>query len=141
MGLVPGIHVFLRGKACPRAVRPERSIGLGVPGSGRRIAVGLAEAGADVALFDLPSSEGLAATRDRIAALGRRALITSGDVTEAAAIERAIAAAERDLGPIEACVNAAGIANACPAENMPLPQWQTHRPGPLAQAFRQRYIV
>ena len=51
-------------------------------GIGQAIAVGLAEAGADVACFDLPGSPGIASTVERIQALGRRALALSGTVTE-----------------------------------------------------------
>jgi NAD(P)-dependent dehydrogenase (short-subunit alcohol dehydrogenase family) len=93
-------------------------------GIGQRIAVGLAEAGADVACFDLPGSAGLATTTARITALGRRALALEGDVTEGASLADAVAATERDLGPLSVAVNAAGIANATAAEEMPLAQWQ-----------------
>jgi NAD(P)-dependent dehydrogenase (short-subunit alcohol dehydrogenase family) len=93
-------------------------------GIGQRIAVGLAEAGADVACFDLPGSTGLAATTDRIRGLGRRALALEGDVTAADTITAAVAATERDLGALSVAVNAAGIANATAAEDMPLEQWQ-----------------
>ena len=43
-------------------------------GIGQGIAIGLAEAGADVALFDLPASEGLDDTDQAIKEKGRRAL-------------------------------------------------------------------
>jgi NAD(P)-dependent dehydrogenase (short-subunit alcohol dehydrogenase family) len=93
-------------------------------GIGQRIAVGLAEAGADVACFDLPASPGLQDTAARITALGRRALLLHGDVTQAADLDAAIAALERDLGALSIALNCAGIANAAPAEEMPFAQWQ-----------------
>ena len=93
-------------------------------GIGQRIAVGLAEAGADVACFDLPGSAGLSETVGRIEALGRRALAVTGDVTREADLAHAVEAAERGLGPIVAAVNSAGIANAAPAEDLPRDQWQ-----------------
>jgi NAD(P)-dependent dehydrogenase (short-subunit alcohol dehydrogenase family) len=93
-------------------------------GIGQRLAVGLAEAGADVACFDLPASVGLEETKARIEALGRRAMVVRGSVTEAAEINAAVDAAERDLGGLSIAINAAGIANAFPAEEMPLAQWQ-----------------
>jgi NAD(P)-dependent dehydrogenase (short-subunit alcohol dehydrogenase family) len=93
-------------------------------GIGQRIAVGLAEAGADVACFDLPASAGLQDTAARITARGRRALVLHGDVTRAADLDAAIAALERDLGPLSIALNCAGIANAAPAEEMPFVQWQ-----------------
>jgi NAD(P)-dependent dehydrogenase (short-subunit alcohol dehydrogenase family) len=93
-------------------------------GIGQRIAVGLAEAGADVACFDLPASAGLEATAQRIRALDKRALVLSGDVTNADDLARSIAAVERDLGPLSIGFNCAGIANAAPAEEMAFSQWQ-----------------
>ena len=93
-------------------------------GIGQRVAVGLAEAGADVGCFDLASSAGLAETVSRIEALGRRALPLHGDVTRREDLDRAVAAAEAALGPLGAAVNCAGIANAAPAEEMPREQWQ-----------------
>ena len=47
-----------------------------------------------------------------------------GNVTQAADLARAVAQAEKALGPIGVAVNAAGIANAAPAEDMLLDQWQ-----------------
>jgi NAD(P)-dependent dehydrogenase (short-subunit alcohol dehydrogenase family) len=74
-------------------------------GIGQRLAVGLAEAGANVACLDLPGSAGVGETVERIAALGRRALLLDG-------------------GPLSVALNCAGIANATAAEDMPEAQWQ-----------------
>ncbi len=93
-------------------------------GIGQAIAIGLAQAGAQVACFDLPSSTGLAETATRIQALGQRALSLTGDVTSAADLASAITALTADLGSLDVAVNCAGIANATPAEAMPLEQWQ-----------------
>ncbi|MGL4964252.1 MAG: SDR family oxidoreductase [Inquilinus sp.] len=94
-------------------------------GIGQRIAVGLAEAGADVALFDLAASEaGLSDTAGRIRALGRRALTLTGDVTQAADLAAAVDAVEAQLGELAVAVNCAGIANATAAEDLPEAQWQ-----------------
>ena len=93
-------------------------------GIGQRLALGLAEAGADVAAFDLAASAGLAETVQGIEKLGRRALVCTGDVTRAEDLERAVADAEKELGPLAVALNCAGIASAMPAEEMPLPQWQ-----------------
>ena len=93
-------------------------------GIGQRIAIGLAEAGADVALFDLPGSKGLDQTAEAIAKLGRRVIVTTGNVTEIATLTEAIARAEAELGELGIAVNSAGIANAAPAEEMSLEQWQ-----------------
>ncbi len=94
-------------------------------GIGQAIAVGLAAAGANVALFDLPDSAGIDETARRIADMGRRAIVTSGNVTDAGTLEAAISRTETELGPLSIAVNSAGIANACAAEDMPRGQWQT----------------
>lgn len=93
-------------------------------GIGQRLAIGLAEAGADVACFDLPDSPGIAGTLDAIKGHGRRAVALAGTVTEADDLARAVAGTEAALGPLSLAVNCAGIANAAPAEAMPLAQWQ-----------------
>jgi NAD(P)-dependent dehydrogenase (short-subunit alcohol dehydrogenase family) len=93
-------------------------------GIGQRIAIGLAEAGADVAGFDLPGSKGIARTIEAISSLERKAVALEGNVTQAADLARAVAQAEQALGPLDVAVNAAGIANAAAAEDMPLDQWQ-----------------
>ena len=93
-------------------------------GIGQRIAVGLAEAGADVACFDLPASAGLEETVARIAGLGRRALRLTGTVTQEADLAAAVAEAAATLGPLTLAVNSAGVANAEPAETLGREQWQ-----------------
>lgn len=93
-------------------------------GIGQSIAVGLAEAGADVALFgrERKASE-LAETAKRIEALGRKALVVHGSVTEKADLDRAIDEVEAKLGPITVAVNNAGIAFAEDADKLTLEQW------------------
>jgi NAD(P)-dependent dehydrogenase (short-subunit alcohol dehydrogenase family) len=93
-------------------------------GIGQRIATGLAEAGADIALFDLPGSKGLDQTAEAIAKLGRRVIVTTGNVTEMATLTDAVARTEAELGGLGIAVNCAGIANAAPAGEMALDQWQ-----------------
>ena len=93
-------------------------------GIGQRIAIGLAEAGADVALFDLPGSKGLDETAQAVAKSGRRAITATGNVTDAATLAAAVARTETELGGFGIAVNSAGIANAAPAEDMPIDQWR-----------------
>ena len=92
-------------------------------GIGRRIALGLAEAGAHVGLLDLPGSD-LEGTAKEVEALGRRALAFPADVTSADDLIQAVTRVETELGPLRLAVNCAGIANAAPAEDMDLAQWQ-----------------
>ena len=92
-------------------------------GIGRAIALGLAEAGALVGCLDrVPGNA--EATATRILAAGGRAVPVAADVTDPDAISAAVAHIEAALGPLTLGVNAAGIANAAPAESMPEEQWR-----------------
>ncbi|MGC4000781.1 MAG: SDR family oxidoreductase [Anaeromyxobacter sp.] len=93
-------------------------------GIGQAIAVGLAEAGANVACFDLAAATTMDDTLGRIARLGRKALDVRGNVTSADELATAVGRVEKELGPITAAVNCAGIAHATAAEDLPLQQWQ-----------------
>ena len=90
-------------------------------GIGRAIAVGLAEAGADVGCFDLPASD-LAGTVAAIEAAGRRAHAAPADVTDPDVGRRRRRRRRGGARPAAVAVNSAGIANAAPAEEMPLAQ-------------------
>ena len=92
-------------------------------GIGRRVALGLAEAGADVACVDLPGP-GLDEVVGDIQQLQRKGLALPGDVTDATGLGRAVQRTESELGSLTLAVNCAGIANAAPAEQMDLAQWQ-----------------
>ena len=94
-------------------------------GIGQRIAMGLAQCGADVALIDRRTDDGLAATADFISRTGRRSVQIVADVTSSEALNAAVDRTEADLGPLALAVNAAGIANANPAEDMAESQFQT----------------
>ncbi len=87
--------------------------------------MGLAQCGADVALLDRRTDDGLATTAAFIAKTGRRSVQIAADVSSSAALNDAVARAEAELGPLSLAVNAAGIANANPAEDMEEGQFQT----------------
>jgi NAD(P)-dependent dehydrogenase (short-subunit alcohol dehydrogenase family) len=59
-----------------------------------------------------------------IAAAGGRAIAVPGDVTDPGSLAAAVRRAEAELGPLSLAVNSAGIANAAPAAEMSLAQWQ-----------------
>ncbi len=80
----------------------------GGSGIGRAIAVALAAAGASVAIFDL-LPEGGKDTVQAIEAKGGRAWFISGDASQWADVDSAVAAAVARLGPLGVMVNAAGI--------------------------------
>lgn len=92
-------------------------------GIGRGIALGVAASGASVACLDRPGPGLDAVVRDIVVA-GGRAIAVSGDVTDPESLAAAVRRAEAELGPLSLAVNSAGIANAAPAAQMPLAQWQ-----------------
>ncbi|MBV8587664.1 MAG: SDR family oxidoreductase [Verrucomicrobia bacterium] len=104
-------------------------------GIGQRLAIGLAEAGAHVACFDLATSSGLETTAQSIRDLTRSALLVHGDVTKEDDLNAAIQKTEQQLGALSLAINCAGIANAAPAEDMPVGQWQRMLDVNLTGAF------
>ncbi len=94
-------------------------------GIGQRIALGLAQCGADVACLDRRTDGGLDDTLGLIGTTGRKAIAIAADVTSGQALTDAVARTEAELGPLGIAVNAAGIANANPAEAMEEEQYQT----------------
>ncbi|MFE1317295.1 SDR family NAD(P)-dependent oxidoreductase [Kitasatospora phosalacinea] len=79
----------------------------GASGLGRATAERLHADGAHVVLFDLPTSDGEAVA----AAIGERARFVPGDVRDAEAVARAVAAAAA-LAPLRITVNCAGLGKA-----------------------------
>src|SRR3546814_3551480 len=80
-------------------------------GIGRGIAIGLAEAGADVAVNYTRGEEAAAETVAAIEALGRQAKAYRASVADEAACAAMVAAIEADFGPMSILVNNAGIAS------------------------------
>src|SRR6185436_16152678 len=68
----------------------------------------LATEGVKVAVLDL-NAEGAAETAEEITAGGGAARGYACDVRDAVTVRDAVARAERDLGPVDICVNNAGI--------------------------------
>ncbi|MFA6155998.1 SDR family oxidoreductase [Mesorhizobium sp.] len=93
-------------------------------GIGQAIAIGLAEAGADVACFGHASKGGLDETAQRITAVGRKALVLAGTVTSESDLAAAMDRVEAELGPLTVAVNNAGIAGSEPAETLSLEAWR-----------------
>jgi len=77
-------------------------------GLGRAIALGVAEAGADVIAVGRTERE-LRSLADEVSALGRRALAVQADVTRMADIDRMVESSLGELGRIDVLVNNAGI--------------------------------
>jgi 7-alpha-hydroxysteroid dehydrogenase len=78
--------------------------GLGI---GRGIAIGLAEAGADVALAARTESD-LEEVAGRIRSIGRRALVIPTDVTDLSACEHLVSSTVEEFGRLDILVNNAG---------------------------------
>jgi NAD(P)-dependent dehydrogenase (short-subunit alcohol dehydrogenase family) len=92
-------------------------------GIGEAIAVGLAAMGVKVGCVARPSDR-LDAVVAGIVAAGGEAVSAPADVTDEAGLRSALDDVAASLGPIGLAVNSAGIANAGPAETMPLSQFE-----------------
>ena len=79
-------------------------------GIGRAIALGLAGAGAAVAIFGRNDAKN-AAVLDELQSIGTQAMALQVDVTDRDGLEPAFRRVEEALGPVDILVNNAGIAN------------------------------
>lgn len=79
-------------------------------GLGRSFAVGLAEAGADVVLVDLPGADGVAETAAAVETLGRRSWTYGQDLADIEALAGFVDAVRAETGPLHILVNNAGTA-------------------------------
>lgn len=91
-------------------------------GIGRGIALGLAAAGADIAIAARDSRKS-DSVRAEVEALGRRAVTVDCDVTSRASIDEAVKAALAALGKISIVVNNAGIGRGGPPETLTEDDW------------------
>jgi len=103
-------------------------------GIGLVLARGLAEAGATVVL-NRRDEEKLARAVGALRAEGLGARTCAFDVTDAAAIDRGVTAAERDVGPVDILVNNAGIQRRGPLETMDEAAWREVLDTNLTGAF------
>jgi NAD(P)-dependent dehydrogenase (short-subunit alcohol dehydrogenase family) len=92
-------------------------------GIGRAIALRLAEAGADIALWARDAAA-LQRVVDEVTALGARALATACDVADPAAVDRAAAAVRQGLAPVTIVVNNAGNVLRKPAVEITDAEWR-----------------
>ena len=79
----------------------------GTSGIGRAIAIGFAEAGADVAATSR-RPEDVESTALRIEKVGRKALRLTSDVTDRASLEKLLEASVQSFGKVDILVNSAG---------------------------------
>jgi NAD(P)-dependent dehydrogenase (short-subunit alcohol dehydrogenase family) len=94
----------------------------GTSGIGRAIALGLAEAGADVAPTSRRADQ-VEATAREIEALGRRSLRATSDVTDRASLQGVLDAAVKDFGKVDILVNSAGRTKKAPTLDFSEQDW------------------
>lgn len=95
----------------------------GTTGLGHAIALGLAEAGADV----VPSSrraEQVSAVAAEVEALGRRSLRVTSDVLDRASVQALHDAVLKEFGKVDILVNAAGVTHKSPTLEESESEWQ-----------------
>jgi|SRR5579863_2328830 len=94
----------------------------GTSGLGKSIAMGFAEAGADVVPVSRRAEE-VAKTAAEIRAHGRRSLELTGDVTQRGDIQRVIDGMRKEFGRIDILVNSAGTTKRVPSLDYPDEEW------------------
>jgi NAD(P)-dependent dehydrogenase (short-subunit alcohol dehydrogenase family) len=92
-------------------------------GIGRAIAIGIAGLGASVGCIDLPGTDLEGVVADILDGRGSSAY-EAADVSQPAQIASSISSLVSQLGPLTLAVNAAGIVNSSPAEEMSPEQWR-----------------
>lgn len=97
----------------------------GSKGLGLLMAATLAEAGADVALVSRTESECVAAAQRVASETGRTVVPVTGDVTQAAEVDRVLAEVEEKLGPIDILINNAGVNIRGAAHELSENDWDT----------------
>ena len=103
-------------------------------GIGRALAIGLAEAGADVALISRTETD-LERTAASIHELGRRTLILQADVTSRDQVRGTVDRVMREWGKIDLLINNAGMNIRSKALDVTDEEWQTIMDTNLKSAF------
>lgn len=112
----------------------------GTSGIGRAIALGLAEAGADVVASSRRSRE-VADIAKEIRAKGRRSLEITSDVLERSSLEKLSAETLAAFGKVDILVNAAGTTKRVPTLECPETTWRTILRTNLTGTFHACQIV
>ncbi len=105
---------------------------------GREIALGLAGAGADVAITYLSSEQDASSTRGELSSLGVRAMAVRGDVRDEQSCISSVAKIVREFGRLDLLVNNAALYDTVPMEKITVAQWDdmfaTNVRGPFLMA-------
>ena len=94
-------------------------------GIGKAVAVGLARAGADVAVNYVTHPETADEVAHEIQAMGRRAIVLKADVSQEDEVEAMFAAAIKEFGTLHISVSNAGLQRDSAFDTMTLEQWNT----------------
>jgi NAD(P)-dependent dehydrogenase (short-subunit alcohol dehydrogenase family) len=103
-------------------------------GIGRALAIGLAEAGADVAVLSRTKEE-LEAVAAEIEKFGRKAYPVQADLTKRGDVEGAIAAVKKRAGQLDVLINNAGMNIRTPALEVTDEEWRSIVDTNLHSAF------
>ncbi len=95
----------------------------GAGGIGRALALGLANAGADVVVTSRQMGH-LEQVAKEIKAKGRKALAVTVEVTDEKSVQAMVDSVIKEFGKIDILVNAAGIAIRHAADSFPIDDWQ-----------------
>lgn len=109
-----------------RRMDPRGRIALVTGGAhrvGRALVLGLAEAGAEVAVHYHSSADAARETVRAVEALGRRGVSLRADLSDPAACERLIADVADRLGPPDILVNSASLFESAPFEAITAAEW------------------
>lgn len=112
----------------------------GTSGIGRAIALGLADAGADVVASSRRAEE-VRCIAGEIRSRGRRTLEATSDVLDRASLESLHAATVSELGKVDILVNAAGTTKRVPTLECSEEDWQRILETNLTGTFRACQIV
>ena len=91
---------------------------------GRAIALKLAGAGADIVVNTLSDRDAAEGVAREIRTLGRKALVQVADIVDRTAVDRMVAQAREELGPIDILVNCPAPRTEVAFEEMPNEQWR-----------------
>lgn len=94
-------------------------------GIGEAVALGLAQAGADVAVNYVTHPETAEEVAHKIEGFGRKAIVLKADVSKEDEVEAMYAAAIKAFGTLHISVSNAGLQQDAPLTSMTLAQWNT----------------
>lgn len=113
----------------------------GSRGIGRAVALQLAREGCHVAISYHARGAAARETVARIQALGRRACCAPCDVASQADVDRLVAAAREQLGPIDLLAHCGAISNLATHEELTFERWRETIDANLHGAFRVVFAV